>query len=54
MLQTVKVRFTNIEVAFITVQYPLSVIVLVPTGKMAEGPSLRNFEPVFDILEHLF
>ena len=35
-------------------QYPLFVPVLVPTGKMAENPSLSNFEPVFDVLEHLF
>ena len=31
-----------------------TVAVLVPTGKMAESPSLRNFEPVFNILERLF
>ena len=37
-----------------TVQYPLSVLVLVHTAKMAESPSLRNFEPVFNVLEHLF
>ena len=37
-----------------TVQYPLSVLVLVHAAKMAESPSLRNFDPVFNVLEHLF
>ena len=37
-----------------TVWYPLSVLVLVSTGKMAESPSLRNFEPVVNALERLF
>ena len=42
------------DVSIRTVQYPLSVIVLVTTGKMAENPSLSNFEPDFNVLEHLF
>ena len=47
-------NFETLELRIATVQYPLSVIVLVPTGKMAESPSLSNFEPVFNVLEHLF